>query len=131
MVLVLRALLFIGGLFFAGVGIGFLLTPVSSAAGFGLAPQGVMGLATLRADMTAFFIVAGGCLIWGGWSRKGDPLLVSAALMAIALVGRIVTLASDGDYEGFWQPMMIEAVTAIIALIGSRMLPHTAFEPED
>lgn len=131
MILVLRALLFVGGLFFVAMGIGFLLTPVGSAAGFGLAPQGVMGLATIRADMTAFFVVAGGCLIWGGWSRKGDPLLVSAALMAIALVGRIVTLMTDGPYQGFWQPMLVEAVIVVIALIGSRMLPHHAFEGED
>lgn len=130
MIVILRAVLFVGGLFFVGMGIGFLLTPVSSAAGFGLAPQGVMGLATLRADMTAFFVVAGGCLIWGAWARKGDPLLVSAALMGIALVGRCATLLADGPHDLFWQPMLVEAVTATIALICSRLLPHTAFEPE-
>ena len=130
MVLVLRALLFVGGLFFVLMGIGFLLDPAGAGADFGIAPQGVLGLASMRADMTAFFIVAGGCLIWGGWARKGDPLLVSAALMAIALIGRIVTLLVDGPHDDFFVPMLVEGLTVIIALTCSRILPHTAFEPE-
>lgn len=131
MILMLRALLFVGGLFFVLMGIGFLLDPVGSGANFGIAPQGTMGMASIRADMTAFFIVAGGCLIWGAYARKGDPLLVSAALMAIALVGRVLTLIADGPHDLFWQPMLVEAVTVIVALICSRVLPHTSFEGED
>lgn len=131
MILMLRALLFVGGLFFVLMGIGFLLDPVGSGANFGIAPQGTMGMASIRADMTAFFIVAGGCLIWGAYARKGDPLLVSAALMAIALIGRVVTLIADGPHDLFWQPMLVEAVTVIVALICSRVLPHHAFEDED
>ncbi len=131
MILMLRALLFVGGLFFVLMGIRFLLDPVSAGADFGIPPQGTLGLASIRADMTAFFIVAGGCLVWGAYARKGVPLLVSAALMGIALVGRIVTLAIDGPHDLFWQPMVVEAVTAIVALICSRVLPHPAFEGED
>lgn len=130
MFVLLRALMFVGGLFYVLMGAGFLLDPVGSGADFGIAPQGTMGLASIRADMTAFFLVAGGCLIWGAWARKGDPLLVSAALMAIALIGRLVTLVLDGPHNLFWQPMLVEGVTVILALIGSRVLPHTAFEPE-
>lgn len=130
MFVLLRAVLFVGGLFYVLMGLGFLLDPVGSGADFGIAPQGTMGLASIRADMTAFFLVAGGCLIWGAWARKGDPLLVSAALMAIALIGRLVTLALDGPHDLFWQPMLVEGITVILALIGSRVLPHTAFEPE-
>ena len=97
MFVVLRALLLLGGIFYVAMGIGFLLNPVSSGADFGLAPQGTLGLASIRADMTAFFVVAGGCLIWGAWARKGDPMLVTAALMGIAFVGRLVTLAHMTD----------------------------------
>lgn len=127
MSLILRALLFVGGLFFVLMGIGFLVDPVGSGADFGIAPQGTLGLASIRADMTAFFIVAGGCLIWGGWARKGDPLLVSAALMGIAIIGRLYTLALNGPHDGWFVPIIVEAVTVILALMGSRMLPHTSF----
>ena len=108
MVLFLRALLFVGGLFYAILGVGFLFDPAGSGAEFGLTAQGAHGLATIRADITAFFIVAGGCMIWGGWARKGDPLLVTAALMLLALLGRSVGLAVDGSYEGFAPPMVVE-----------------------
>lgn len=63
MIVMLRALLFVGGLFYVLMGVGFLLDPAGSGADFGIAPQGTMGLASIRADMTAFFLVAGGCLI--------------------------------------------------------------------
>ena len=131
MALVLRALLFVGGLFFVLMGIGFLLDPVGSGADFGMAPQGVLGLASLRADMTAFFVVAGGCMIWGAWARKGDPLLVTAALMGIAIIGRLYTLIVDGPHDGWFVPIIVEAVTVIITLLGSRMLPHTALVPDE
>ncbi len=131
MALVLRALLFVGGLFFVLMGIGFLLDPVGSGADFGIAPQGTLGLASIRADMTAFFIVAGGCMIWGGWARNGDPLLVSAALMGIAIIGRLYTLVLNGPHDGWFVPVIVEAVTVILALLGSRMLPHTALVPDE
>ena len=131
MALVLRALLFVGGLFFVLMGIGFLLDPVGSGADFGIAPQGTLGLASMRADMTAFFVVAGGCMIWGGWARKGDPLLVTAALMAIAIIGRLYTLIVNGPHDDWFVPIIVEAVTVILALLGSRMLPHTARVPEE
>ncbi|NNF94090.1 MAG: DUF4345 family protein [Altererythrobacter sp.] len=129
MALVLRALLFVGGLFFVLMGIGFLLDPVGSGADFGIVPQGVLGFASIRADMTAFFVVAGGCMIWGAWARKGDPLLVSAALMGIAIFGRLYTLTVDGPHDGWILPIIVESVTVTLALLGSRMLPHTALVP--
>lgn len=130
MVLILRAVLFVGGLLFVIMGAGFLLDPMTYGANFGLTAPGAQGLASIRADLTAFFVVAGGCMIWGGWARKGDPLLVTAALMLLALLGRVVGLALDGSYEGFWPPMVVEALTIIVALVASRMLPHSALEPD-
>ena len=131
MAIILRALLFVGGLFFVLMGIGFLIDPAGSGADFGIYANGAHGLASIRADMTAFFLVAGGCMIWGGWARNGDPLLVSAALMFIALIGRFLGLIQDGTYEGWWPPMVVEAVTATVALIASRILPHHALTAED
>jgi hypothetical protein len=129
--LILTALLFVGGLFFVAMGAGFLLNPAIAGEDFGVIPAGIMGHASLRADFTAFFVVAGGCMIWGGWKRKGDPLLVSAALMGIALIARAINLAIMGPYDSFWMPMLVEASAVILCLIGSRVLPHTAFTEID
>ncbi len=125
--LILTALLFIAGLFFVFLGIGFLLTPASSGQGFGLTTSGVEGLATIRADMTAFFIVAGGCMIWGAWRRRGDPLLISAALFGLAFIGRAVNAIAAGPHDGFWAPMLVEALAVILCLAAYRMLPHRDF----
>lgn len=131
MVTVLRALIFVAGLFFVLMGLGFLIDPASAGMDFGMIPDGNLGRASMRADMTAFFVVAGGCLIWGGWARNGDPLLVTSALMAIAIIGRVTTLIVDGPHDAWFMPIIVESVTLILALIGSRVLPHHALTPAD
>ncbi|HSG34362.1 MAG TPA: hypothetical protein VLA37_07495 [Sphingomonadaceae bacterium] len=120
----LTALLFVGGLIFTIYGLAFLFMPATIGEGFGLAPDSAQGWATLRADMSAFFIVGGVCMIVGGWRRSGDVLLVPAMLFGIALVGRLVGLAMDGAYEQFWMPMMVEAAVVAISLAGHQLLPH-------
>lgn len=75
--LVLTALIFGAGLLFFLIGFNFLLMPAEAGAGFGLSPNGTAGLAVLRADFPAFFIVGAACMIWGAWKRNGDLLLVS------------------------------------------------------
>ncbi len=126
--LILTALLFVGGLFFTIIGIGFMATPQSSAAGFGLLASGPQGWSTIRADMTAFFVLGGACMVWGAWRRAGDVLLVPAALFGIAFTGRLVSLFTDGPYEGFWFSMLIEAAVVVVSILGNRLLPHHKVE---
>lgn len=123
---VLTALALIGGIAFVLVGIGFFVDPASAGASFTLKPDGIPGLAVLRADMTAFFVVGGGCMIWGAWKRNGELLLVPAALFAIAFTGRLVTAIVDGATPQFWLPMIVEGATVIVTWLASRHLPHQA-----
>lgn len=121
-----RIVLGLLGLLYLWLGTGFLFDPSGSGAEFGIEQLGVKGLASIRADFTAFFLVAGGCLVWGAWARRADPLIVSAALMGAAFIGRAVNIAQNGTYEGWMQPMVVEALTVATALIGSRLLPVKA-----
>ena len=123
---VLTALAMIGGIMFVLIGLGFFFMPDSTAASFALLPNGIPGLAVLRADMTAFFVVGGGCMIWGAWKRNGELLLVPAALFAIAFTGRLVTALVDGMTPQFWLPMIVEGATVIVTWLASRHLPHEA-----
>lgn len=123
---VLTAILMLGGIVFAMIGLGFLFDPAGSATGFGLAGRGAQGLSTLRADMTAFFVVGGVTMIWGAWKRNGELLLVPAALFGIAFTGRAVSLIADGFYQGWWTGMSVEALVVILSLWASRVLPHEA-----
>ena len=53
---ILTALIFLLGLFDLMIGASFLLNPMEIAIKFGIAPTGVQGLSTLRADFTAFSV---------------------------------------------------------------------------
>ncbi|MGX7894341.1 hypothetical protein [Tsuneonella sp. HG222] len=123
---ILTALAMIGGIVFAFIGLGFFFTPETSGMDFGLAPTGTMGLAVLRADMTAFFLVSAVCLIWGAWKRNGELLLVPAGLFGIAFCGRLLSAVVDGIYDQFWLPMTVELAVTIVSVMASRVLPHRA-----
>ena len=69
--LAITALVFLGGLFFVLLGLSFLFQPAASAPGFGLATMGTKGLATLRADLFAFFAALGACMIWARGNGAG------------------------------------------------------------
>ncbi|WP_128891123.1 DUF4345 family protein [Erythrobacter sp. HKB08] len=122
--LVLTALIFLGGIFFLVTGLGFLFDPATSAEGFGIHADNSTGLAAIRADMTAFFVVSAVCMMLGAWFRNGTVLLFPAAMFGIALLGRFISIFADGTTEGFWLPMVVEALTVIVLLIASRVLPH-------
>ncbi|MHA6318397.1 hypothetical protein ACXYN8_12150 [Altererythrobacter sp. CAU 1778] len=122
--LFLRASLFVWGLFFGLLGLNFLVNPGSAAAGFGLMADGSTGLATLRADMTAFFLVSAVAAITGAWRYNGDILLVPAALFGVAFFGRLVSIFGDGTGADFWQPMAVEALSVVLMLLGAKFLPH-------
>lgn len=123
---VLTALVMIGGIAFVLIGLGFFFVPQSAGASFALLPDGVPGLAVLRADMTAFFVVGGGCMIWGAWKRNGELLLVPTVLFGIAFAGRLLTAIVDGTTPEFWLPMLVEAATVAVTWLASRHLPHEA-----
>lgn len=120
MTLFLRAALLLLGLLYLAIGSGFLFVPDRLGEAFGVAAGGAQGLSTMRADFTAFFWVLGGVLVWGGWRSRGDVLWVAAALIGIALAGRGLSLLADGNYANALQPMVVEGVTLVLALIAAR-----------
>ena len=121
---VLTALIFLFGLFDLMMALNFLLNPAGTAVGFGISPNGVQGLSTLRADFTAFFGVVAACMMIGAWRRNGDLLLVPAAVMAIAVTVRGLSLAIDGTYPGWQVPMLVEALHVALLVAAWRVLPH-------
>jgi hypothetical protein len=74
----------------------------------------------MRGDMTAFFYLSAITLAWGAWRRRGDVLLPSLALYAIALTGRFVNLIADGPYDGWMVPMGVEAFHVVAVIVAIR-----------
>lgn len=116
---VLRGAVLLWALFFVIVGARGLLDPASYTETFGILVEGP-ATNTIRADLSAFFLVAAGAAALGalvpGWLRA---LLVPAALYGTALVGRLFGVASgDPVNTGIIQAMIIEALTVAL-MIGS------------
>jgi arylsulfatase/uncharacterized sulfatase len=103
----------------------FWLAPAEAAAQFALAPQGVAGLGTIRADMAAFFAAAGGLSLVAAVRRESRWLWPVLLILSLALGGRILNLLLAGGGPGVIPPMVVEAVLIAIVLLGMRLLPKT------
>lgn len=108
------------GLFNLALGLAFLAAPGEMGARFFLAPATPQGLATLRADMTAFFVTAALFALLGAWTMRAAPLRVPIALFGIALAGRVVNIAADGITGATLAPMVAEALMIAILSLGHR-----------
>lgn len=117
----LRVMLGLMGLMFIAIGFGFLTNPGQMGPDFGVTPDGNRGLSTIRSDFTAIFWVSGGAFVIGAWRQHGPMLLITAALMGIVLGARGLSLALDGMYEGWYEPMAVEALAVILALVGVKV----------
>jgi hypothetical protein len=117
---VMRVLVGLVGLFNAALGLGFLLAPMRLAAAFALSPVGTQGLATVRADFTAFFLTGAAFALIGAWRADPKPLIVPLVLLGIALSGRTVSLALDGTPSSAFPPMLAEAAMIAILLYARR-----------
>ena len=109
-------------LFGLALGLWFFFATEQAAAGFYVTPQGAAGLATLRADMSSFFLVGAGFALHAATSGRGAGLLVPGALYAVAITGRAVNLAMVGSYEGAAVPMIVEALLILLCWFGYRTL---------
>ena len=103
--------------FFAIVGLRGVIDPASYSETFNFSITGV-AINTLRADLSAFFIVASGAAVLGalvpGCVRA---LLVPAALFGTALAGRLIGAAmGDPTNWGIIQGMIVEALTVVLML---------------
>ena len=118
----MRALIALVGLFNLAIGLGFLIDPARLGAAFFLSPNGIQGLATMRADFTAFFVTGGVFALLGAVRGRPEPLAVPLILLSIALSARFVSLAVDGVSPTAFKPMAAEAAMIAILFVGRRTL---------
>ena len=116
----IRAVVALVGLFNLVMGLGFLLDPARSGLRFFLTPLGTQGMATIRADFTAFFVTGAIFALIGAWRAWRTPLLVPMLLLGIAIAGRVVSLLADGAPSSALPPMAVEGVTILLLALGWR-----------
>lgn len=110
------------GLFGLAFGLWFYTATSDAAAAFFVQPLGAAGEATLRADMSSFFLIGAAFAFHAAWKNRGASLLVPGALYAVAISGRAVNLLVHGPFEGAALPMIVEAVLIALCVFGWREL---------
>ena len=116
---VMRGAVLLWAALFAIIGLRGVFDPASYTESFGIIVEGV-ATNTIRADLSAFFLVSAGAAAIGalvpGWSRA---LLVPAALYGTALLGRLLG-AAMGDVVNFAvvQAMIVEALSVGLMIGG-------------
>ncbi|MES2065031.1 MAG: hypothetical protein V4522_00070 [Pseudomonadota bacterium] len=122
----MRAVVGLVGLFNIVLGLAFLLDPAQAVARFFLTPLGTQGLATVRADFTAFFVTGGVFALLGAWRCARAPLVVPLSLLGIAIGGRCLSLILDGMPATAFPPMIAEAVMIAVLLLARRTFTDAA-----
>lgn len=123
---IVRVVVGLVGLFNVVLGLGFLLDPAQAGLRFFLVSLGTQGLATMRADFTAFFVTGGAFAIVAAWRTWRTPLLVPLSLLGIAITGRAISLIADGTLGIAFTPMIAEALMIALLALGWRYLDAEA-----
>jgi hypothetical protein len=122
----IRVVVGLVGLFNVILGLGFLIDPAQAGLRFFLMSLGTQGLATMRADFTAFFVTGGTFALMAAWRAQRTLLVVPLMLIGIAISGRVISLIADGAPGKAFPPMIVEAVMIAILALGWRYLDRDA-----
>jgi hypothetical protein len=98
------------------------LNPAGPAGKLGIEAMGPLGLATIRADMAGFFGAVGVLALWSAIKSDAKTLTAPLLLVALALTGRVITVAVSGLTPDMVQPIVIEAVLVVTFALGRRFL---------
>lgn len=101
--------------------------PQVFATTLGLAADGPLGIASLRADLGGFFGAGGLFALIAALRADRRWLAPALILLALALTGRVISLIASGGGVMQIPPMIVEAVLIAILALGWRALrPESA-----
>jgi uncharacterized membrane protein len=120
---VLTLVTLLPGLLFVVLGIRWLVDPASAAPSLGLTLETGFGLSSQVADLSAFFLVAGLCILIAVVTRNRTWYYPPAMLLLVAAIGRLVAWLVHGA-AFVPQTIMFEVVVAVLLLTAARSLPE-------
>ena len=114
---IVRGLVALWGLFFVWMGVSGLIDPGSYVDTFGVHGD-AMAMNTIRADFSAFFLVAGGAAGWAALRPEHAKMLwLPAGLFAIALAGRILGVMLGDPFAGsVRESVIVEGMSALLLM---------------
>ncbi|MBU1374441.1 MAG: MBL fold metallo-hydrolase [Alphaproteobacteria bacterium] len=122
---ILRVFVAAYGLLFTALGVGFWFAPQRLARQFHLEALNDPGLATLRADFGGLFLTLAALCFAGAWTRRRAFPIAAAALLALAVVGRLIGWGATGTLGGQAQSLGVELSAIALLAIYARSLPAT------
>jgi hypothetical protein len=114
------ALLALVGLLFLGIGLNFMFNPVTMGAEFGLAPDGVVGLNTIRGDLGGLFLAMSMMVAAGLATGQRLWFLAVAVLIGSIALGRLLGFVIDGVAGNSLPAFLVELVLLAILVLAHR-----------
>ena len=87
----------------------------SVTGAMGITTEGILGRASVRADVGGLFGGIGVFSVMAAWKQSRTWALGALVLVALAIAGRFVGVMMDGTGPGVWGPIGVEAF--MIALL--------------
>ena len=111
---------------FVGSGLFWMFAPGILLQMMGIEVVNIVGMSTLRGDISGMFLASGLMLAAGLWTRNTAWFLAVAVLMGAIMLGRLIGLAMDGVSAMAIQNLITEVIVLAITLGAHRKLgPQT------
>ncbi|MDP3382002.1 MAG: arylsulfatase [Phenylobacterium sp.] len=117
-----RGLVGLVGLLMVAIALRIWTQPLVFAATLGLAADGPLGIASLRADLGGFFGAGGLFALLAALRADRRWLAPALILLGLALTGRVISLIASGGGVMQIPPMIVEALLIAILALGWRAL---------
>jgi len=89
---------------------------------FGVMPQGINGLNTIRGIIGGLLVGSALMMIMGLWRRNTTWFLATAALMGAVIFGRLVGIVLDG-----FDPVLVGPLVVEFVILGACILADKKF----
>ncbi len=108
------------------LGLGAVIEPSVSATQFGLTPNGIVGLSTLRSDIGGMFVTGGVLLALGLVRGQTLWFLAVALLMGFIALGRLVGFVVEVFDKRLLMQFIFELVFVVVLFVAHRQLSTDA-----
>lgn len=110
-----------------GLGIRSMFAPAGMADAIAIAPQGPVGLNTVRGVLGGLFLACAGMLVLGIASGQVLWFLAVAIVMGVVIVGRVVGIVADGFHKAVVPPLVVEIVIGGVLVTAYLLLSNASF----
>ena len=102
------------------LGVGAMFNPAFMSGRFGVDPQGIPGLSTIRGDVGGLLLGSAILMLVGVWRGNTTWFLAAAVMMSTVAFGRLVGFVVDGLDAAIVPAFVIEIVITAVMIAAHR-----------